>query len=88
MTGVHVKDHRAGLNSMRDAGQGWGQMAKDLGLDPGIGSIMARAVSTGRDDAPGQTEDNAGQDATTRQRQASPPAADPRIPAILVGPYA
>lgn len=28
------------LRAMRDGGMGWGQMARDLGLHPGIGRIM------------------------------------------------
>lgn len=36
------------LRDMRDEGLGWGRMARDLGLHPGIGSIMGNG-----NDAPG-----------------------------------
>lgn len=49
-TGMSVADLRA----MRDGGQGWGQMAKDLGVHPGLGSIMGNGGGHGRDTAPGQ----------------------------------
>jgi hypothetical protein len=54
------------LKAMRDGGQGWGQMAKDLGLNPGIGSIMGQGGEHGPENAPGQTKekpDRAGEDA-------------------------
>jgi hypothetical protein len=38
----------------RAAGEGWGQIAKDLGVHPGIGSIMGNGGGHGRDDAPGR----------------------------------
>ena len=40
------------LRDMRDGGAGWGQMAHDLGVHPGLGSIMGEG--TGLDSAPGQ----------------------------------
>jgi hypothetical protein len=49
-TGTSIADLRA----RRDAGEGWGQIAKDLGVSPGIGSIMGNGGGLGRDDAPGQ----------------------------------
>ena len=53
-TGKSVEELRA----MRDGGAGWGQMAGDLGVSPGIGSIMGRganaAAQHGRESAPGQ----------------------------------
>jgi hypothetical protein len=53
-TGRSVADLRA----THDAGAGWGQMAHDLGVSPGIGSIMGQganaAAEHGRDSAPGQ----------------------------------
>ncbi len=33
---------------------GWGRMAKELGVHPGIGSIMGNGGGNGRDGAPGQ----------------------------------
>jgi hypothetical protein len=42
------------LKALRDDGAGWGQMAKDLGVSPGIGSIMGNGGSHGPEDAPGQ----------------------------------
>jgi hypothetical protein len=46
------------LRAMRDDGAGWGQMAGDLGVSPGIGSIMGEganaAAEHGRESAPGQ----------------------------------
>ncbi|HEX5203777.1 MAG TPA: hypothetical protein VFW27_27945 [Actinoplanes sp.] len=46
------------LRAMRDDGAGWGQMASELGVSPGIGSIMGQganaAADHGRDSAPGQ----------------------------------
>ncbi len=35
---------------------GWGQIAKDLDVDPGIGSIMGQGDGHGRDNAPGQQD--------------------------------
>ena len=42
------------LRGMRDGGAGWGQMAHDLGVDPGLGSIMGGGEAAGLDSAPGQ----------------------------------
>jgi hypothetical protein len=42
----------ADLRAMRDGGAGWGQMAHELGVHPGLGSIMGGGQ--GREDAPGQ----------------------------------
>jgi hypothetical protein len=50
----------ADLRSMRDGGQGWGQIAHQLGLHPGIGSIMGKAGEHGRDNAPGRSKDKPG----------------------------
>ena len=48
----------AELRGMRDDGAGWGQMAHDLGVSPGIGSIMGQgsdaADEHGPENAPGQ----------------------------------
>jgi hypothetical protein len=53
------------ITAMRDgdgtegSAMGWGQIAKDLGFHPGIGSIMGNGGGHGRDKAPGQQEDGA-----------------------------
>ncbi len=49
------------LSTMRDDGQGWGQMAHELGLSPGIGWIMGNghAGDHGKANAPGQQKDKA-----------------------------
>ena len=48
----------AELRALRDDGAGWGQIAHDLGVSPGIGSIMGQgggdAGDHGRETAPGQ----------------------------------
>lgn len=50
------------ITAMRDgdgsegSGMGWGQIAKDLGVHPGIGSIMGNGGGHGRDNAPGQQD--------------------------------
>ena len=49
-TGISIADLRA----RHDAGEGWGQIANDLGVSPGIGSIMGNGGGHGRDGAPGQ----------------------------------
>jgi hypothetical protein len=52
----------AAIRLMRDgdgteeSGMGWGEIAKDLGVHPGIGSIMGNGGGHGRDDAPGQQD--------------------------------
>jgi hypothetical protein len=42
------------LKALRDDGAGWGQMARDLDVSPGIGSIMGNGGGNGPEDAPGQ----------------------------------
>jgi hypothetical protein len=42
---------------MRGEGLGWGQIARDLGVHPGLGSIMGHGGGHGRDTAPGQQKD-------------------------------
>ncbi|MGI8829332.1 MAG: hypothetical protein ACR2I5_06130 [Candidatus Limnocylindria bacterium] len=42
------------LAARRDAGMGWGQIARELDVHPGIGSIMGNGGGHGRDNAPGQ----------------------------------
>ena len=55
----------ADIAAMRDGDgtpesvMGWGQIAKKLGVHPGIGSVMGNGGGHGRDDAPGQQEDDA-----------------------------
>ena len=49
-TGMSLADLRA----RRDEGAGWGQLAKDLGVHPGLGSIMGNGGVNGRENAPGQ----------------------------------
>jgi hypothetical protein len=50
------------IRSMRDgdgtegSGMGWGQIAKDLEVHPGIGSIMGQGGGLGRENAPGQQD--------------------------------
>jgi hypothetical protein len=45
------------LAAMRDGGMGWGQIAKELDLHPGIGSIMGRGGGSGPpDEPPGQAK--------------------------------
>ena len=36
------------------SGMGWGRIAKEMGVNPGIGSIMGNGGGHGRDNAPGQ----------------------------------
>ncbi len=43
-----------------DSGMGWGQIAKELGVHPGIGSIMGQGGGHGREGAPGQQDDDTG----------------------------
>ena len=51
------------ISAMRDGDgtpesvMGWGQIAKELGVKPGIGSVMGQGGGHGRDDAPGQQDD-------------------------------
>ena len=45
------------LKAMRDDGKGWGQMAHELGLNPGIGSVMGQGGEQGPGDAPGLSKD-------------------------------
>jgi hypothetical protein len=46
----------ADLQAMRDDGQGWGQIANELGLNPGIGSVMGQGGEHGPENAPGQAK--------------------------------
>ena len=53
------------LIAMRDTGgpdggpMGWGKLAKQLGVHPGLGSIMGNGGGHGRDSAPGQAKKGA-----------------------------
>jgi hypothetical protein len=46
----------ADIREKRDGGMGWGQIAKDLDVHPGIGSIMGQGGGHGRENAPGQQD--------------------------------
>lgn len=59
-TGESLED----LAARRDAGSGWGQIARELGVHPGIGSIMGNGGGHGRDNAPGQQKDRGPRDST------------------------
>jgi hypothetical protein len=48
--GLTIED----LAAMRDEGMGWGQIAHELDVHPGIGSIMGNGGGHGRAGAPGQ----------------------------------
>ena len=56
----------ATITELRDSGgtegtgMGWGRIAKDLGVHPGIGSIMGNGGGHGRVSAPGQEKDRGG----------------------------
>jgi hypothetical protein len=51
-----IRDMRDGPGN--DGSQmGWGQIAKKLGVSPGIGSIMGNGGGHGRDGAPGQNKE-------------------------------
>jgi hypothetical protein len=54
-TGLSVDE----LAAKRDEGQGWGQIAHELGVHPGIGSIMGNGGGNGRENAPGQNKADA-----------------------------
>lgn len=55
-TGLSIDE----LTAMRDDGRGWGQIARELGVHPGIGSIMGNGGGHGgghgREGAPGQNK--------------------------------
>lgn len=56
--GVTIAD----VEARRSEGQGWGEIAKDLGMHPGIGSVMGNGGGHGRDNAPGQQKDRGADD--------------------------
>ena len=59
------------IRAMRDgdgtegSGMGWGQIAKELGVHPGIGSIMGNGGGGGRENAPGQQKPSGDDDEAT-----------------------
>jgi hypothetical protein len=56
-TGMTVDE----LAAKRDSGIGWGQIAHELGVHPGLGSILGNGSSAGghgRDNAPGQSDES------------------------------
>jgi hypothetical protein len=63
LEGTHTADDIAG---MRAEGLGWGQIANQLGVHPGLGSIMGNGNGNGdghgRDGAPGQQKDRGSDD--------------------------
>ncbi|MBW3612354.1 MAG: hypothetical protein KY392_00675, partial [Chloroflexi bacterium] len=56
--GVSIADGEA----RRAEGKGWGEIAKELGVHPGIGSVMGNGGGHGRDNAPGQHKDRGADD--------------------------
>lgn len=57
-TGVDVDEIRA----LRGEGKGWGVIARELGVHPGIGSVMGNGGGHGRDHAPGQQKGDDSED--------------------------
>ncbi len=53
MADIRLKRDGTGTEESR---MGWGQIAKELGVHPGIGSIMGNGGGHGRDNAPGQQD--------------------------------
>lgn len=47
----------AEVRDKRDSGMGWGQIAKEPGLSPGIGSVMGQGGGHGPESAPGLTKE-------------------------------
>jgi hypothetical protein len=56
--GVSIEE----VQQRRAEGQGWGVIARELGVHPGIGSVMGNGGGHGRDGAPGQQKDRNGDD--------------------------
>lgn len=50
-----IRERRDGTET--EPGMGWGRIAKELGVSPGLGSIMGNGGGHGRDNAPGQNRD-------------------------------
>ena len=46
----------------RAEGLGWGEIARELGTEPGIGSVMGNGGGHGRANAPGQQKDRGADD--------------------------
>jgi hypothetical protein len=58
-TGKSVEDIAAmRLGDADTAPMGWGQIAKELGVHPGLGSIMGNGGGHGRENAPGPQPDS------------------------------
>ena len=66
----------ADLKAMRDDGQGWGQIAKQLGLNPGIGSVMGQGGGHGRSSAPGLQKPKSA-DGSEDERESAEPEESP-----------
>ena len=58
-----IRKNRDG-DGTEGSGMGWGRIAKELGVSPGIGSIMGNGGGHGRDDAPGQQDRGTDDDAS------------------------
>jgi hypothetical protein len=58
-----IRKNRDG-DGTEGSGMGWGRIAKELGVSPGIGSIMGNGGGHGRDDAPGQQDRGSDDDAS------------------------
>jgi hypothetical protein len=56
---VRIRDMRDS-DGAEDPAMGWGQIAKELGEHPGIGSIMGKGGGHGRENAPGQNREDSG----------------------------
>jgi hypothetical protein len=56
---AEIRAKRDGDGSEGSA-MGWGRIAKELGVHPGIGSVMGQGGGHGRENAPGQQDDDAG----------------------------
>jgi hypothetical protein len=50
------------VEGRRAEGRGWGEIAKELGVEPGIGAVMGNGGGHGRDHAPGQQKDRGADD--------------------------
>jgi hypothetical protein len=58
---AEIREKRDG-DGTEEGRMGWGQIAKDLGVNPGIGSIMGNGGGHGRDGAPGQNKERGAED--------------------------
>ena len=50
------------VEALRAEGQGWGEIAKQFNVHPGIGSVMGNGGGHGRENAPGQQKDRGADD--------------------------